>query len=390
MNEISPKTAARPAFAKPTSAGEARSAPLPKALGPQASAIGELSERSRDIFRRIVEAYVETGEPVGSRTLSRRGPSGLSPATIRNVMADLQEAGLLYAPHTSAGRLPTEAGLRLFVDGLLEVGRLSEDERGRIDGQCAAAGKSLAQVLEQATSALSGLSRCAGMVLAPKSEGTLKHLEFVSLGPGQALAVLVSESGLVENRVIEVPLGLPPASLVQAANYLNARLLGRTLAEAKLAIETELVDNRAALDELTRRVVEAGLATRSSPSAGSGDFGGTGAGYLIVRGQAKLLEDVTALADLERIRMLFAALETRETVVRLLEAAAHAEGVQIFIGAANELFNLAGCSMVIAPYTNSREQIVGAIGVIGPTRLNYARIIPMVDYTAKVVSRLIG
>jgi heat-inducible transcriptional repressor len=345
------------------------------------SPISELSERSREVFRMIVDGFVATGEPVGSRTLSRRLTQNLSPATIRNVMADLEDAGLLYSPHTSAGRLPTEAGLRLFVHGLLEVGRLAEDERRNIESLCAARGKSLAQALEEATTALSGLSHCAGVVVVPKQDRALKHLEFVHLGPGRALVVLVTEDGLVENRIIEVPLGLPPASLVAASNYLNSRLVGNTLEEAQQSVRQEIESNQAQLDELTTRLVETGLASWAGGDRGSA---------LIVRGQANLLEDVTALADLERLRRLFEALETRETMLRLLEASKLGEGVQIYIGAENPLFVGAGCSMVIAPYQNSREQIVGAIGVIGPTRINYARIIPMVDYTAKVIGRLIG
>ncbi len=345
------------------------------------SPIHELSERSREIFRLIVDGYVATGEPIGSRTLSRRLAQNLSPATIRNVMADLEEAGLLYAPHTSAGRLPTEAGLRFFVHGLLEVGRLAEDERRNIESLCVARGKSLPQALEEATSTLSGLSHCAGVVVVPKYERPLKHLEFVHLGPGRALVVLVTEDGLVENRVIEVPLGLPPAALVSAGNYLNARLIGRSFEEARAAIQEEIDSNQARLDELTSRLVSAGLASWAGADKGSA---------LIVRGQANLLEDVTAVADLERLRALFEMLETRETMLRLLDASMQGEGVQIFIGAESHLFGVAGCSMVIAPYHNSREQIVGAIGVIGPTRINYARIIPMVDYTAKMIGRLMG
>ena len=342
--------------------------------------LGGLSERSREILRHIVDAYMETGEPVGSRTISRRLGMALSPATIRNVMADLEEFGLLYAPHTSAGRLPTEQGLRLFVDGLLEVGGLSKEERASIEGKCSAAGRSVAEVLEEATTMLSGLSHCAGLVVAPKTERALKHLEFVHLGPGRALVVTVTEDGLVENRIIDVPMGLPPASLVEATNYLTARLLGRTLAEARSEVLADLEEHRAELDELASRVAEAGLATWA---------GGNKGGALIVRGQAHLLDEVTALSDLERIRGLFAALETKEAMVRLLDAADQAQGVQIFIGAENELFGLAGCSMVIAPYRNSREKIVGAVGVIGPTRINYARIIPMVDYTAQVIGRIL-
>jgi heat-inducible transcriptional repressor len=346
-----------------------------------ASPFTELNDRSREIFRLIVDGFVQTGEPIGSRTLSRLLGQNLSPATIRNVMADLEEAGLLYSPHTSAGRLPTEAGLRLFVHGLLELGNLAEDERHNIEALCAARGKSLAQALEEATSALSGLSHCAGVVVVPKQERPLKHIEFVHLGPGRALVVLVTEDGMVENRVIEVPLGVPPATLVSASNYLNARLVGRTIEEARSEIEDEIGSYKAQLDELTKRVVATGIASWA---------GGDGESALIVRGQSHLLEDVTALGDLERLRTLFEMLETKETVLRLLDASRKAEGVQIFIGAENHLFGVAGCSMIIAPYQNSREQIVGAIGVIGPTRINYARIIPMVDYTAKVIGRIIG
>jgi heat-inducible transcriptional repressor len=349
---------------------------------PPKTTIGELNERSREIFRQIVETYVETGEPVGSRTLSRRLTQSLSPATIRNVMADLEESGLLFAPHTSAGRLPTEAGLRLFVHGLLEIGRLSDDERKNIDIQCAAVGRSLPQVLEEATQALAGLSRCAGVVVAPKTERPLRHIEFVPLAPGRALVVLVTEDGLVENRVIEVPLGLPPSSLVQAGNFLNARLSGRTIEEVKAAVAQEVDAQRTQLDALTTRLVEAGLASWAN--------GGGKDGALIVRGQARLLNDVTAVADLERLRGLFEALETKESLMRLLDATKQGEGVQIYIGSENPLFGMSNVSVVVAPYSNSREQVVGAIGVIGPARINYARIIPMVDYTAKVIGRLMG
>jgi heat-inducible transcriptional repressor len=340
----------------------------------------ELSERSREIFREIVDAYVETGEPVGSRTLSRRLSVSLSPATVRNVMSDLEEAGLLYAPHTSAGRVPTEEGMKLFVNGLLELGTLGDTERGRIDDQVKASGKSVENLLEEASSALAGLSRCAGLVLAPKTQVALKHVEFVPLGPGRALVVLVTDDGQVENRLLDLPPDVPASALVEAGNYLNARLVGRTLEDARAQVLTDIESKRVQLDELTQKVVSAGLAT----------WAGDKSGHLIVRGQSHLLEDVTVLTDLDRIRALFDALETREHLLRLLELTNHADGVQIFIGAQNELFSVSGCSMIVAPYTNSADRIVGAIGVIGPTRMNYARIIPMVDYTAKVIGRLIG
>ena len=343
--------------------------------------ITELNERSREILRHVVEAYVETGEPVGSRTLSRRLGMQLSPATIRNVMADLEEFGLLYAPQTSAGRLPTERGLRLFVDGILQVGALTKDERTSIDSQCRVSGRNMPQVLEEASALLSGLSHCAGLVVAPKRDARLKHIEFINLGPGRALVVMVDEHGGVENRVIDLPLGMPASSLVEASNFMAAKLVGRSLSEARKEIIDEIRSQKSQLDQLSSKVVEAGLATWSDDKAG---------GVLIVRGQANLLDDVNAIADLEHIRALFEALETKEALMKLLDAADMAEGVQIFIGAESELFTLAGASMVIAPYANSEEKLVGAIGVIGPTRMNYGRIIPMVDYTAKLISRLLG
>ncbi len=342
----------------------------------------ELNQRSREIFRQIVDSYLESGDPVGSRTVSRLLDGKLSPATIRNVMADLEDAGLLFAPHTSAGRMPTEHGLRLFVDGLLEVGNVSDKERSDIERQMSAS-HSLEGVLEEATTAISGLSGAAGLVVAPKTEAPLRHIEFVSLSPGRALVVLVTENGVVENRLIEVPEGLPPSSLVEATNYLGSRLVGRTIEEAYEDIMGELEAHRAAVDALTQDVVERGLASWSD---GQDSRGGT----LIVRGQANLLEDVEGSVDIERIRALFHALERKETVLELLSLADTAAGVQIFIGSSSSLFNVAGCSMIVSPYQDSREKIVGAIGVIGPARINYARIIPIVDYTARLVSKAIS
>jgi heat-inducible transcriptional repressor len=339
-----------------------------------------LDTRSAAVLRELVETYVETGEPVGSRTLSRRLPLNLSPATIRNVMADLEEVGLLFAPHTSAGRLPTERGLRLFVDGLLEFGDLSDVEREAIATRCAASGRSLQETLGEAGQMLSGLAGAAGMVVAPKSESAVRHIEFVALGPGRALVVLVQEGGQVENRVIEVPAGLPLSALTQASNYLNARLAGRTLEEARGVVTQEMAANRTALDDLTQQVIEAGLGTWS----------GGGGGSLILRGQARLLENLDQAAHVAEIKRLFERLEAQETMLRLLELAQRGQGVQIFIGAESGLFDSTGLSMVVAPFRNGREKIVGAIGVIGPTRINYGKVIPVVDYTARVIGRLLG
>ena len=339
-----------------------------------------LDSRSAAILRELVELYVQTGEPVGSRTLSRRLPLGLSPASIRNVMADLEEAGLLYAPHTSAGRLPTDRGLRLFIDGLLEFGDLGDAEREAIAVRCAASGRSLQETLGEAGQMLSGLAGAAGLVVAPKGEAPIRHIEFVALGPGKALVVLVAADGQVENRVIEVPPGLPPSALQQAGNYLNARLAGRTLEDTRAVVSEEIAANRTALDVLTTQVVAAGLAIRAGGAMGS----------LIVRGQARLLENLDQLAQVQEIQALFERLEAQETVLRLLDLAQRGEGVQIFIGAESGLFSTAGLSMVVAPFRNGQERIVGAIGVIGPTRINYGRVIPVVDYTARVIGRLLG
>jgi heat-inducible transcriptional repressor len=344
--------------------------------------LNELNKRSLDIFRQIVEAYVATGEPVGSRTIARRLNGTLSPATIRNVMADLEDLGLLRAPHTSAGRLPTDSGLRLFVDGLMEVGNLSPDEQETIERHCQGAGKTTEELLTEATTMLSGLSSCAGVVVAPKHDASqVSHVEFVPLSGQQALVVLVGEGGVVENRVIDLPRGLLPSALVQATNYLNARLMGRTLDDVRVLVQRELDDHTAELDALTARVVAAGLATR----AGEGDEG-----TLIVRGHANLLKDLAAVQDLDRIRNLFQILETRRDLMRLVELAQDAEGVRIFIGAEHALFGLTECSTVVAPFHDRHGRMVGAIGVIGPTRLNYGRIIPMVDYTARAVGRLVS
>ena len=361
--------------------GNRRNEYCPIGSGGVTRMIDEMNDRSRKILRHVVDTYLETGAATGSRTLARLLDMEFSPATIRNVMADLQDAGLLFSPHTSSGRLPTEAGLRLFVDGILEVGRLNERERDAIESQCAAAGRNVQQVLEEAAKMLAGLSNCAGLVAAPKQDSRLKHIEFVSLGPSRAMVVLVTANDSVENRVIDLPMGMPASALIEASNYMCSRIIGRTLDEARQQIRVELDAHRADLDALTQRLVEDGLAVWS---------GGEGPRSLIVSGTDKLLDDILALEDLERVRALFGALETKEGLINLLDATRDAEGVQIFIGTEDPSFGLAGCSMVIAPYAGSGKQIVGAIGVIGPTRINYARIIPVVDYTAQVIGRILS
>ncbi|MCA3565072.1 MAG: heat-inducible transcriptional repressor HrcA [Methylocystis sp.] len=345
----------------------------------------QLDDRSREIFRRIVDGYLSSGEPLGSRNLSKIIPMTLSPASVRNVMTDLEGLGLIYSPHTSAGRLPTELGLRFFVDAMLQVGDLTPQEQAAIEGQVASAvsgAKNVEEVLAEASQMLSGLSRGAAVVTTAKGARNLKHIEFVRLEPTRALVVLVSEDGAVENRVVPLPPGLPASALVEASNYLNARIRGRSLAEVREEIEASEKRAQQELDELTQRLVQAGLAS----------WGGleSGAPQLIVRGQANLLDDLRAAEDLDRVRLLFADLETKKDVIDLLGRAETGEGVRIFIGSENKLFSLSGSSMIAAPFRDGKQKIVGVLGVIGPTRLNYARIVPIVDYTAKVVGRLLG
>ena len=346
------------------------------------AAYRELDQRSRDIFRRIVEGYLETGEPMGSRNISKILPVSLSAATVRNVMQDLEDSGLIYAPHISAGRLPTEQGLRLFVDSILEIGDVGASDRAAIEAQLRASGsgRSFDDALTEATSLLSGVSRGAGVVVTSKSSKRLKHIEFVRLDATQALVVLVADDGSVENRLIPLPAGLPASALTDASNYLSHRLQGRSIAE----VTTEIAANRAAMEaeisDITARLVESGLASAASEA---GDM------RLIVRGQANLLDNLTALTDLERVRRLFDDLEREKDVIELLNRAERGDGVRIFIGSENKLFSLSGSSMIAAPFRDSSQKIVGVVGVIGPTRLNYARIVPMVDYTARVMGRLL-
>ncbi len=349
-----------------------------------ASGLAQLNERSREIFRQIVETYLTTGEPVGSRNISRLITMPLSPASVRNVMSDLEQLGLIYAPHTSAGRLPTELGLRFFVDSVMQVGDLTEQERRSIEAQLIAANRpqSVEAALNDTLTRLSGLTRAAAVVLTPKTNVCLKHIEFVSLDPNRALVIMVGEDGQVENRVVALPPGVPISIMAEATNFLNARVRGKTLAEVRAEIEAAIAANRAELDALTQRVIATGLASWSG--------GEREDRRLIVRGHANLLEDLHALKDLERVRSLFDDLETKRGVIDLLGRAENGDGVRIFIGSESKLFSLSGSSTIVAPYTDGSGHIVGVLGVIGPTRLNYARVIPMVDYTAKIMTKLIG
>ncbi len=340
--------------------------------------IGEMSERARDVFRLVVETYLESGHPVGSRTISRTSALNLSPASIRNVMQDLEESGLLAAPHTSAGRIPTESGLRLFVDGIMQVAEPSREEREAIESLIDRGGP-IEEAISNATAALSGLSACAGIVLVPKEEPALKQLAFVPLSPTQALAVLVGSDGVVENRMIELPPGTSPSALAEVGNYVSARLSGLTLREAQARLGEEISAGKAALDRTAQELVARGLAVWSEDGARRP--------VMIVRGQANLLDE-SAAADLERVRRLLEELDGKEEIARLLDRARSGPGMKIFIGSENELFALSGSSVIAAPYRGGDGRVVGVVGVIGPTRLNYARVVPMVDFTAKALSRI--
>ncbi len=347
--------------------------------------ISDLNERSREVFRRVVEGYLSSGDPVGSRTLTRQMSEKVSAATIRNVMQDLEYLGLLNSPHVSAGRVPTQLGLRMFVDGLLEIGEPGEDERALIDATLGGSeGLDMGSLFDRVGTALSGLTHGASLVLAPKHEAPIRHIEFVSLGEDRALVVLVFADGHVENRVFAPPPGQTPSSMREAANFLNALVGGRTLVELRGVIEREIAARRRELDVLAQDLVERGLATWAGGDSGSGSYE-----RLIVRGRANLLETARA-EDLDRIRELFDDLERKRDIAGFLELAEEGEGVRIFIGSENKLFSLSGSSLVVSPYMNADRKIIGAVGVIGPTRLNYGRIVPIVDYTAQLVGRLMS
>jgi len=336
--------------------------------------IGDLSNRMRDIFRLVVEAYLERGTPVGSKMLS--GSMSLSPASIRGVMQELEERGLLSHPHTSAGRVPTETGLRLFVDGIMHSMLPRQRERAAIEAELK--DRPIEEALGAAMATLSGLSACAGMVLAPKSELRLRQLSFVPLAPDRALAVLVGIDGSVENRVVALPAGTSAIALAEVGNYVSARLSGLTLGEAEARLRVEITERREALDVAAAELVATGLADWSIDQAQRP--------VLIVRGQANLIDEQSA-ADLERVRRLLGELEDRQDIARLLEGAREGQGCRIFIGSENRMFALSGSSVIAAPYRGSDGQVVGVVGVIGPTRLNYARVVPMVDFTAQALTR---
>jgi heat-inducible transcriptional repressor len=339
-----------------------------------------LDRRSQRIFQLIVDSYMESGEPVGSSTLSRRLSESLSPATIRNIMAHLERAGLLYSPHTSAGRLPTEQGLKLYIQGLLDIGPISDIDKQILEARFDFRNRSFDSVLEEAITTLTGLSQCTGIVMAPTYNSPLKHVEFMYLSPGQALIVMVSNEGMIENRIMSIPEDMTPSHLVEAGNYLSSRLVGKTLDEAKTLVKQELEFEKNQLHDLAKEVVEKGLAMW-------GESGNVPT--LIVKGQSNLLNVARTADDVSHIQRLFESLETKEGILDLLDSATKGEGVQVFMGANSSLFHLSGCSMIVAPYKNSQHDVIGAIGVLGPARQNYGRIIPMVNYAAQLIEKFL-
>jgi heat-inducible transcriptional repressor len=344
--------------------------------------LDDLNARSREVFRRVVEGYLETGDPVGSRTLTRTLTEQVSAATVRNVMQDLEYLGLLGSPHTSAGRVPTQLGLRMFVDGLLEVDDLSGEDRSRIDQTLGGNEQDVTTLLDRVGSALSGVTQGASLVLTPKHEAAIKHIEFVSLSADRALVVLVFADGHVENRLFSPPAGQTPSSMREAANFINALAEGHTLSELGQIIAREIKARRQEIDKLAAELVQSGLALWENE--------GESNERLIVRGRGNLLSENESEADLERIRTLFDDLERKRDIAQFLDLTKEGDGVRIFIGSENKLFSLSGSSLVVSPYMNADRKIIGAVGVIGPTRLNYGRIVPIVNYTAQRVGRMIA
>ncbi|MCX7287069.1 MAG: heat-inducible transcriptional repressor HrcA [Rhodobacterales bacterium] len=344
--------------------------------------LSDLNDRTREVFRRVVEGYLDSGEPVGSRTLTRNLSEKVSAATVRNVMQDLEYLGLLNSPHVSAGRVPTQMGLRMFVDSLLEIGTVAPEDQERIDATFGVNEQNVATLLDDVGAALSVITGGASVVLAPKREASIRHIEFVSLGPDRALVVLVFADGQVENRVFVPPPGQTPYSLREAANFLNALAEGRTLTELRTSVSVEITSRRQEIDSLAGQLVESGLAVWENAGGPSE--------RLIVRGRANLIEDVADQVEIDRIRVLFDDLERKRDIAGFLNLTEAGEGVRIFIGSENKLFSLSGSSLVVSPYMNADRKIIGAVGVIGPTRLNYGRIVPIVDYTAQLVGRLVS
>ena len=341
----------------------------------------ELSDKSKKIFKSVIESYLESGDPIGSKTLSKKLGFNFSASAIRSIMASLQKEGLLFAPHVSAGRLPTDKGMRYFVDGLLEFGRLSKSECETIKNQCQSTGASFEDVLDEASKMLSGLSNCASFVVAPKYQNKIKHIEFIRLSSNQIMSIVANENGLVENRILDSTSNYDESTLKQVSNYLNSKYSGKTIDEIKKIISNEIENSQLELNKISQKLVEEGI-IKLVPNFE--------APYIFLHGQSSLLEDEIIAKDLDRMRTIFDDIENKSNFLSILESTNKGKGVQIFIGAKNLLFNHSGLSMVLAPYINNEQKIIGAIGVIGPMRINYARIVPLVDYTSKVIGKILS
>tara|TARA_Y100001970_G_scaffold166315_1_gene203401 strand:- start:99 stop:1145 length:1047 start_codon:yes stop_codon:yes gene_type:complete len=340
----------------------------------------ELTDRTKQIFKTVVESYLETGSPSGSETVLKKTGLDISSASVRNILSNLQKEGLLFSPHTSAGRVPTEKGMRFFVDGLLEFGRISKSEKENIEQLSSSKSKSYQEVLDEASRAISGLSNYAGIVIAPKYQKNLKHLEFIRLNQTQVMSILAYENGEIENRIIEDRGRFTNSQLLQTSNYLSDKFKNKNINEIKKIIEDEITNTRSSLEQISRKLVEKGI-VEIEPKINNP--------YIFLHGQSKLLKDEIISKDLDEIRQLFDEIENKTTFIDILENAGKAKGVQIFIGSKNFLFKHSGLSMVMAPYKNREQKIVGAIGVVGPTRLNYSKIVPLVDYTSKVIGKVV-
>jgi len=338
----------------------------------------ELSDRSKQILKSVVESYLETGDPTGSETILSKIGFNISSSSIRSILANLQKEGLLYAPHTSSGRLPTDKGIRFFVEGLLEFGRLSKNEEANIKNQCSSKGSSFEELLDKASKTISGLSNCAGLVVAPKYQNKIKHIEFIKLNSNQIISILANENGMVENRIIETTTNYKESTLREVSNFLNAKFEGHTIEEIKRSIKEGIIQSQSELDSLSSKLVHEGI-LEIAPSAESP--------YIFLHGQSSLLEDDIVSKDLDQIRNLFDEIENKSNFLDILDNTSKGQGVQIFIGSENFLFKHSGLSMVMAPYRNKEQKIIGAIGVVGPTRLNYAKIVPLVDYTSKIIGK---
>ena len=341
----------------------------------------ELSDRSKQIFKSVIESYLESGEPVGSETLSKKLGIEISASAIRSILSNLQKEGLLFAPHVSAGRLPTDKGMKYFVDGLLEFGRLSKNECQTIKNQCKSKGVYFEDILDKASKTLSGLSKCAGFVIAPKYLNKIKHIEFIRLSSNQIMSIVVSENGLVENRILDSNNNYNDNTLKQVSNYLNSKFVGKTLDEIKKIMDKEIKNSQLQLNSISQKLIQEGI-IELAPNVENP--------YIFLHGQSSLLEDEIVAKDLDKMRSIFDDIENKSNFLNILESTGKGSGVQLFIGAQNFLFNNTGISMVMAPYTNKEQKIIGAIGVLGPMRINYARIVPLVDYTSKIIGRIMS